>query len=247
MSDRQQGRKQAVGELKRGLILAAARRVFEAEGLDGASLRAIAGGRRLYPGGAVLPFRFQGGDLCRGAARLPRPAGRGGGGRRVGRQDAGPAPARRGHGLLRLLCREPRRSRSGLLSLPRRHEAQGARPGPRRGVERGFGGGARPHRRGRGRSRRQPRGGQAADGRCLRPCRRPAAAGPYRANPHVRGFGAAAHGGLCRGPDQAAHREENDEFDRARRPRPCCSSISRPASCRPSPRRRPSSSMPDDC
>ena len=42
MSDRRQGRKHAVGELKRGLILAAARRVFEAEGLDGASLRAIA-------------------------------------------------------------------------------------------------------------------------------------------------------------------------------------------------------------
>lgn len=37
-----QARTQAVNELKRGLILAAAREVFLAEGLDGASLRAIA-------------------------------------------------------------------------------------------------------------------------------------------------------------------------------------------------------------
>ena len=37
-----QGRARAVQELKRGLILDAARKVFEVEGLDGASLRAIA-------------------------------------------------------------------------------------------------------------------------------------------------------------------------------------------------------------
>jgi AcrR family transcriptional regulator len=56
MSDRRQGRKQAVGELKRGLILAAARRVFEAEGLDGASLRAIAAAAGYTP--AALYFHF---------------------------------------------------------------------------------------------------------------------------------------------------------------------------------------------
>lgn len=44
MSERSQGKKrrQAVGELKRGLILDAAREVFAREGLEGASLRAIA-------------------------------------------------------------------------------------------------------------------------------------------------------------------------------------------------------------
>ena len=36
------GRQKAVSELKRSLIMDAARQVFEAEGLDGASLRAIA-------------------------------------------------------------------------------------------------------------------------------------------------------------------------------------------------------------
>jgi AcrR family transcriptional regulator len=56
MSDRRQGRKQAVGELKRDLILAAARRVFEAEGLDGASLRAIAAAAGYTP--ATLYFHF---------------------------------------------------------------------------------------------------------------------------------------------------------------------------------------------
>ena len=42
MPERKLGRRKAVSELKRGLILDAARQVFEADGLDGASLRAIA-------------------------------------------------------------------------------------------------------------------------------------------------------------------------------------------------------------
>src|SRR5262245_14731910 len=50
------GRKQAVGDLKRGLILEAARAVFEAEGLDGASLRAIAVAAGYTP--AALYFHF---------------------------------------------------------------------------------------------------------------------------------------------------------------------------------------------
>jgi AcrR family transcriptional regulator len=49
-------RRQAVGDLKRGLILDAARRVFEAEGLDGASLRAIAAEAGYTP--AALYFHF---------------------------------------------------------------------------------------------------------------------------------------------------------------------------------------------
>ena len=49
-------RKQAVRELKRGLILDAARRVFEADGLDGASLRAIAAEAGYTP--AALYFHF---------------------------------------------------------------------------------------------------------------------------------------------------------------------------------------------
>ena len=50
------GRQQAVRDLKRGLILDAARKVFEAEGLDGASLRAIAGAAGYTP--AALYFHF---------------------------------------------------------------------------------------------------------------------------------------------------------------------------------------------
>jgi AcrR family transcriptional regulator len=50
------GRQRAVSELKRGLIMEAARRVFEAEGLDGASLRAIAMAAGYTP--AALYFHF---------------------------------------------------------------------------------------------------------------------------------------------------------------------------------------------
>ena len=39
---RRRGRQEAVSEHKRGLILKAAREVFENEGLEGASIRAIA-------------------------------------------------------------------------------------------------------------------------------------------------------------------------------------------------------------
>jgi AcrR family transcriptional regulator len=49
-------RREAVSELKRGLILAAARAVFEAEGLEGASLRAIAAKAGYTP--AALYFHF---------------------------------------------------------------------------------------------------------------------------------------------------------------------------------------------
>jgi AcrR family transcriptional regulator len=51
------GRQKAVSDLKRGLILDAARQVFEAEGLDGASLRAIAAAAGYTP--AALYFHFE--------------------------------------------------------------------------------------------------------------------------------------------------------------------------------------------
>src|SRR3954468_14479363 len=50
------GRQKAVSELKRGLIMDAARQVFQAEGLDGASLRAIANAAGYTP--AALYFHF---------------------------------------------------------------------------------------------------------------------------------------------------------------------------------------------
>jgi len=52
-----QGRRLEVDEVKRGLILASARRVFEADGLDGASLRAIAAAAGYTP--AALYFHFE--------------------------------------------------------------------------------------------------------------------------------------------------------------------------------------------
>jgi AcrR family transcriptional regulator len=51
------GRQKTVSDLKRGLILDAARKVFEAEGLDGASLRAIAAAAGYTP--AALYFHFE--------------------------------------------------------------------------------------------------------------------------------------------------------------------------------------------
>jgi AcrR family transcriptional regulator len=50
-------RQKAVSDLKRGLILDAARKVFEADGLDGASLRAIAAAAGYTP--AALYFHFE--------------------------------------------------------------------------------------------------------------------------------------------------------------------------------------------
>ena len=50
-------RQKAVSELKRELILDAARKAFEADGLDGASLRAIAAGAGYTP--AALYFHFE--------------------------------------------------------------------------------------------------------------------------------------------------------------------------------------------
>src|SRR6516164_11465535 len=55
--DQRAGRRNAVRDLKRGLILGAARKVFEAEGLDGASLRAIAAAAGYTP--AALYFHFE--------------------------------------------------------------------------------------------------------------------------------------------------------------------------------------------
>jgi AcrR family transcriptional regulator len=57
VTDRRSGRRKAVSELKRGLILDAARRVFEAEGLEGASLRSIAAAAGYTP--AALYFHFE--------------------------------------------------------------------------------------------------------------------------------------------------------------------------------------------
>lgn len=57
VEQRKQGRSQAVRDLKRNLILEAARNVFEAEGLDGASLRAIAAAAGYTP--AALYFHFE--------------------------------------------------------------------------------------------------------------------------------------------------------------------------------------------
>src|SRR6478609_5302768 len=55
--ERKIGRQKAVSDLKRELILDAARKVFEADGLEGASLRAIAGAAGYTP--AALYFHFE--------------------------------------------------------------------------------------------------------------------------------------------------------------------------------------------
>jgi AcrR family transcriptional regulator len=55
--DQRAGRRKAVSDLKRNLILDAARNIFESEGLDGASLRAIAAAAGYTP--AALYFHFE--------------------------------------------------------------------------------------------------------------------------------------------------------------------------------------------
>ena len=55
--EQKSGRQKAISDLKRGVILDAARRVFESDGLDGASLRAIAAAAGYTP--AALYFHFE--------------------------------------------------------------------------------------------------------------------------------------------------------------------------------------------
>jgi len=90
-TERKIGRRQAVSELKRELILNAARKIFEADGLEGASLRAIAAGAGYTP--AALYFHFESKEaiyaevlrlslsnlrqaVCRAVARARTPADR---------------------------------------------------------------------------------------------------------------------------------------------------------------------------
>lgn len=56
-ADSKKGRVRAVKDLKRGLILDAARKIFESDGLDGASLRSIASEAGYTP--AALYFHFE--------------------------------------------------------------------------------------------------------------------------------------------------------------------------------------------
>ncbi len=56
-NEQRTGRQKAVSDLKRGFILDAAREVFETDGLDGASLRAIAAAAGYTP--AALYFHFE--------------------------------------------------------------------------------------------------------------------------------------------------------------------------------------------
>src|SRR5438876_5254483 len=56
-NEQRTGRQKAVSDLKRGFILDAARQVFETDGLDGASLRAIAAAAGYTP--AALYFHFE--------------------------------------------------------------------------------------------------------------------------------------------------------------------------------------------
>jgi AcrR family transcriptional regulator len=57
LKEQKAGRQRAVSSLKRELILDAARKVFEADGLDGASVRAIAAAAGYTP--AALYFHFE--------------------------------------------------------------------------------------------------------------------------------------------------------------------------------------------
>ena len=204
MSDRRQGRKQAVGELKRGLILAAARRVFEAEGLDGASLRAIAAAAGYTP--AALYFHFDSKEaiyaevLRASLARL---------GEAVESAVAAAAtPAQRlraaAMGFFGFYAENPGDLDLGFYLFRGGMKPKGLGRARDEALNAALAAALDPIATAAADLGASRGGGQAADGRCLRPCRRPAAAGPYRAHPHVRGLGAAADGGLYRGPDQAA-------------------------------------------
>ena len=93
-------------DLKRGLILDAARAVFEADGLDGASLRSIAAAAGYTPAALYFHFESKEADLCRGPARFtcqPRP-----GHRRcdLAGEDPSRSPPQSGHGVLQFLRRQ---------------------------------------------------------------------------------------------------------------------------------------------
>ena len=158
MSDAGRAGRQAVGDLKRGLILAAARRVFEAEGLEGASLRAIAAAAGYTP--AALYFHFDSKEaiyaevLRASLARLGEAVD--------GAVAKASTPAARlraaAMAFFTFYAENSARPRPRILPLPRRHEAPGSGPGPRQRAERRPRGRASPHRRGGGGAGRRPRG-----------------------------------------------------------------------------------------
>ena len=117
------GRQKAVNDLKRGLILDAARKVFEADGLDGASLRAIASAAGYTP--AALYFQFESKEAIYAEVLRASLASLG---ETVGRailRARSPADrtSSRFDGVLPLLCRQSERPRPWLLPVSRRHEA----------------------------------------------------------------------------------------------------------------------------
>src|SRR5579885_2591844 len=190
-------RKQAVSDHKRSLILDAARRVFEQEGLDGASLRAIAAEAGYTP--AALYFHFDSKEaiyaevLRVSVARLREEIERA-----VAKTRSRREIARGGDGVLRFLRFEPARSRSRLLSLPWRHEAAWSRQGARQTVECGAClRAAIDFRRRRGAGREKGRGAHAY-GRYLRACSGASLACAYAPHPHVRRFRARFDGALYR-------------------------------------------------
>ena len=105
VKERKIGRQKAVSELKRELILDAARKVFEAEGLDGASLRAIAAGAGYTPAALYFHFEFKEAIYAEVLRDLPRKPRAGRRPRGCARQNAGRSAARRRDGLLPLLRR----------------------------------------------------------------------------------------------------------------------------------------------
>ncbi|MGY4402969.1 AcrR family transcriptional regulator [Bradyrhizobium sp. USDA 3315] len=123
-----ESRKEAVSRHKRELILDAARSVFAEEGLEGASLRAIA--TRAGYTAAALYFHFDSKEaiyaevLRQSLASLGEAVSAAVATTRGAKQKLHAA----GMGFFRYYAEHPARPRSRLLFVPRRHEAGRARP-----------------------------------------------------------------------------------------------------------------------
>ncbi len=201
------GRQRAVSELKRELILNAARSVFEAEGLEGASLRAIAADAGYTP--AALYFHFEskeaiyaevlrcsleslGQTVTRAVARAKTPGDR----LRAAAMaffryySDNPKDLDLGFYLFRggMKPRGLGRERDDVLN--RALEAA-LEPVARAAQDLGAGREA----------------ASIADGGYFCSCGRPPAIGQYWPHAHVWGLGATSHGTFRRGADRGAHRK----------------------------------------
>ncbi|AEI02925.1 transcriptional regulator [Afipia carboxidovorans OM4] len=188
MVEKRQSRREAVNEHKRDLILAAAGQVFAEEGLEGASLRAIAVRAGYTP--AALYFHFESKEDIYAEVLEASLASLGAAVDLAVAKASTPAQKLKAAAtaFFRFYAENPRDLDLGFYLFRGGMKRAGSRA--RREAECGAGSGAAANRGSCGESRRITAEGQPPDGRLLCPCHRASPVAAHWAYPDVRCLGA---------------------------------------------------------